>query len=229
MNKTTKEINYGWLALPKVFVMSHKLSQSIVDNLNDYLDEVTSSENRTDASDGLVGQIQNGQQNKLDFRDPRVIEYSELSIILCKQYMKKFIETTESKIFSNNLNVKFSSIWSVHSFEGDYNPIHDHGTNSKTGLSTTCWTKVPDQILNRSEANFSKYNSSGDIDGCITFQFDLGASRSAIDLHPPSSITIKPEPGKMLIFPSWLMHSVYPFKGEGERRTVAANFDILEV
>jgi hypothetical protein len=30
----------------------------------------------------------------------------------------------------------------------------------------------------------------------------------------------------MYFFPSWMQHSVYPFFGEGERRTVAANMNI---
>ena len=37
---------------------------------------------------------------------------------------------------------------------------------------------------------------------------------------------IKPEVGKMLIFPKWLNHQVYPFFGEGERRTLSANFNV---
>ena len=35
---------------------------------------------------------------------------------------------------------------------------------------------------------------------------------------------VKPEVGKIVIFPKWLNHQVYPFFGEGERRTLSANF-----
>ena len=27
-------------------------------------------------------------------------------------------------------------MWSVHSYEGDYNPLHDHGGNTPLGLSS---------------------------------------------------------------------------------------------
>jgi hypothetical protein len=40
---------------------------------------------------------------------------------------------------------------------------------------------------------------------------------------------MKPEIGKVLVFPSWLQHMVYPFKGEGERRTVASNLNCWDV
>ena len=45
-------------------------------------------------------------------------------------------------------------------------------------------------------------------------------------LRPPQSFVIKPEVGKFLMLPSWLQHAVYPFEGEGERRTVAANLNV---
>ena len=42
---------------------------------------------------------------------------------------------------------------------------------------------------------------------------------------PSQSIAVCPEVGKLLLFPSWLQHMVYPFFGDGERRTIAANFN----
>jgi hypothetical protein len=48
-------------------------------------------------------------------------------------------------------------------------------------------------------------------------------------LRPPQSFMMKPEVGKLLVFPSWLQHMVYPFKGEGERRTVASNLNCWDV
>ena len=32
----------------------------------------------------------------------------------------------------------------------------------------------------------------------------------------------------MMIFPNWLQHCVMPFFGEGERRTMSANFNIRD-
>ena len=37
------------------------------------------------------------------------------------------------------------------------------------------------------------------------------------------NLKFKPEVGKMLVFPSWLKHFVYPFKSEGERRSMSFN------
>ena len=123
-------------------------------------------------------------------------------------------------------------IWSVHSYEGDYNPIHDHGTKTIMGISTTAWTKVPQQILDQPTAGsplYSKYNSSGSCDGYLAFNYGRNEIMNVERLRPPQSAEMQPEVGKLLIFPSWLQHMVYPFFGDGERRTVASNLNCWDV
>jgi hypothetical protein len=36
---------------------------------------------------------------------------------------------------------------------------------------------------------------------------------------------VKPEVGKLLMFPSTLLHTVYPFQGPDERRSLAFNLN----
>ncbi len=120
----------------------------------------------------------------------------------------------------------------MHSYERDYNPIHDHGTKTLMGISWTCWTKVPQQILDQpasGTSEYSLYNASGDSDGCISFQYGAGSLMDTERLKPPQSCILKPEVGKFYMFPSWLQHMVYPFEGPGERRTVAANLNVWRV
>jgi hypothetical protein len=33
----------------------------------------------------------------------------------------------------------------------------------------------------------------------------------------------------LLMFPSWMQHCVYPFQGDGERRTVAGNINCFDL
>ena len=120
----------------------------------------------------------------------------------------------------------------MHSYDGDYNPIHDHGTKTIMGISTTAWTKVPKQIGEKSKANtptYSLYNESGHSDGCISFQYGRVSVLDSERLAPAQSFVMTPEIGKLLIFPSWLQHMVYPFKGEGERRTIASNLNCWDM
>ena len=39
---------------------------------------------------------------------------------------------------------------------------------------------------------------------------------------------MKPEVGVMLVFPNWLKHAVMPFFGEGERRSLAMNWNVTD-
>jgi hypothetical protein len=142
------------------------------------------------------------------------------------EYLKGFASTGN---LIDHRHVEVDELWSVHSYAGDYNPIHDHGTKTIMGLSCTSWTKVPQQILDQPTAGspeYNLYNASGDADGCLAFQYGLNSIMDVERLRPPQSFVIKPEIGKFLMFPSWLQHMVYPFEGEGERRTVAANFNV---
>ncbi len=70
---------------------------------------------------------------------------------------------------------------------------------------------------------------SGNADGCLAFSYGRNSLLDVERLAPPQSFVIKPEVGKFLMFPSWLTHMVYPFEGEGERRTVAANLNVWKV
>jgi hypothetical protein len=100
------------------------------------------------------------------------------------------------------------------------------------GISTTGWTKVPQQILDQPTAgsqNYSLYQASGDCDGYIAFQYGRNELMNTERLRPPQSFAIKPEVGKLLVFPSWLQHMVYPFKGKGERRTIASNLNCWDM
>ena len=53
--------------------------------------------------------------------------------------MKVFKEKSgNNNIFTENTKLEFDEAWSVHSFDGDYNPRHDHKTkkNSHGKLQT---------------------------------------------------------------------------------------------
>tara|TARA_Y100000034_G_C6806521_1_gene362198 strand:- start:56 stop:820 length:765 start_codon:yes stop_codon:yes gene_type:complete len=76
-------------------------------------------------------------------------------------------------------------------------------------ISCAGWLKVPDCIEN---------NDGSDMGGW--FEFIYGSPQTFMDFKYP----IKPEVGKFAMFPSWLPHTVYPFRGKGLRRTLAFNF-----
>ena len=220
-------INLKMHELPQIILMEAQLPMPMIDDLNSYLDNLMVSEDREDHSKNLVGQIQSGQQLTMNAEDEKVIRFTQTINQLGMEYIKHFVRRIgSSKLFPDNMQVGVDEMWSVHSYEGDYNPIHDHSVPSLTGLAATTWTKVPEQITKQKSPNDGEYNlfgASGNSDGFLAFNYGKTSSLDNPMLKPPTTCTIQPEVGKLFIFPIWLQHMVYPFKGEGERRTIAAN------
>jgi len=219
-------------SLPAVFMLKAKIPDDLVNNLNEYLDELRKDEKRESLAGTLVGQIHQGEQLNIPFtEDERITSYADYITNLGATYINHFSQTTGVQ-YKKPKQVMVDELWSVHSFEGDYNPIHDHGTKTLMGISTTTWTKVPQQILDLPTSGtqeHSLYNASGNCDGCLAFNYGRNSLTDSDRLFPPQSCLVKPEVGVQYMFPSGLQHMVYPFFGEGERRTVAANLNCWDI
>jgi hypothetical protein len=216
--------------MPAVYVLETQMPKDMIDSVNDYMDEYKHDKNKQSLANTLVGQIDKGEQLLLDHNDKRMVEYNNFICSLGVEYINHFAASGNS--VKGPKQVQIDETWSVHSYDGDYNPIHDHGTKTLMGISTTAWTKVPPQIGAKATANsptYSLYNESGHSDGCIAFQYGQVSVIDSDRLKPAQSFVMTPEVGKLLVFPSWLQHMVYPFKGEGERRTIASNLNCWDV
>ena len=224
----SNQINYEVHTLPAALMIGHQLTDQVVTTLNDYLDALKKNKERVSAANNLVGQIHQGEQLVMDLKDDSLTSFVRIVESLASAYLRHFVEQTHSPLRPKKISI--DKLWSVHSYEGDYNPIHDHLTTAPTGLSFTTWTMVPEQIRTN-QGSIDLYNNSGAIDGYINFTYGLNQLGDPERLRPSQARYIKPEPGKLLLFPSWMQHCVYPFFGEGERRTVAGNlncFDLTE-
>ena len=219
-------------AMPAVFMLKAEIPDKLVEGLNDYLDELLEDEERESLANTLVGQIQQGEQlNIPPGDDERIKPYSDYLCDLGATYIQHFCNATGVQ-YKTEKFTQVDEMWSVHSFEGDYNPIHDHGTKTVMGLSATTWTKVPQQILDLPTSGtpeYSLYEASGHTDGCLAFSYGRNSLIDTDRLFPPQSCMVKQEIGVQYMFPSGLQHMVYPFFGEGERRTVAANLNCWDI
>ena len=225
------DIDVNIWTMPAVFLLETRMPEGMVEDLNSYLDDLREQDDKKSLAGTLVGQIAHGEQLNMDPEHEKVREYSKFVTSLGAQYINHFMKST-GQTLKKNRQVAIDETWSVHSYDGDYNPIHDHGTKTIMGISTTAWTKVPQQILDQPAAGsplYNKYDASGACDGYLAFNYGRNEIMNVERLRPPQSFEVQPEVGKLYIFPSWLSHMVYPFKGEGERRTVASNLNCWEV
>jgi len=207
-----------------VNVMRVQFPLEVIDELNSHIDD-TIIPNNVDYSPVLVGQIrQNEKSKQLYFPhegDDVGEQFSSVLLRLASEYVDRTIGLP--------CDVDMQSMWTVHSYEGDYNPVHDHGTRTPMGLSMILYLKVPPQIseLDNPSEKFDGLNqSSGAVDGFTYLVWGVNGMRDTNILRPLTEEYVKPEVGTMLMFPAWLRHGVNPFFGEGERRTMSANINI---
>jgi len=221
--------NAGGMAVsmrPKlaVHLMRAEIPIDVIGELNSHIDDVIIP-SRKDQSQGLVGQINRDERSaqwNFPHNDDGVGE--QFASVLCrlgKDYVKHAINM--------DVETDIQTMWTIHSYEGDYNPMHDHGTRTSMGLSCILYLKVPPQIeaLDNPSENFAGLNgASGAVDGFTYLQWGTNGMRDVNMLRPVTEEYVKPEVGTLILFPSWLRHGVMPFFGEGERRTFSANINV---
>ena len=129
--------------------------------------------------------------------------FPEFLVAMSHEYVKRVLPEG----LNDKAQVSFS-VWVVSQFAGDFNPIHIHDAN----LSGVAFLKIPPGY----EKEYKKEDHHPTA-GCLEF---LGSMPNHFSRH---SYIVKPEVGDFYLFPSWLTHQVYPFRSEGERRSMAFN------
>lgn len=219
----TEDISCELIIKAALYLMETRLPIPLIDMVNAHIDGVRGS--LADHSSSLVGQIRQdprSAQLRLDLRQKVPSELAAIIGAIGEQYVTR--QGYHAAVTPNDM-------WSVHSYEGDYNPLHDHGGNTPLGLSSILYLKVPPIIAEKAPVlhggSPKLHMASGACDGFTQLVWGATGMRDFSLLRPPTQQYIKPEAGKLLIFPNWLLHRVEPFFGEGERRTLSCNMDVV--
>ena len=119
---------------------------------------------------------------------------------------------SETHIFESMIN----SAWIVSQYANEYNPLHNH---NGCDISAVIYLKVPDV---KGRRNLESKKGKHDNDGDISFIHSATGNRN-FDVFENGVMNITPAAGFLFMFPSYLLHTVYPFIGEGERRCLPFN------
>ena len=93
-------------------------------------------------------------------------------------------------------------------------------------MSGFLWLKVPEAIESLREQPETLSNASGQVDGFTHLIWGTYGRKDILQLREQTEDYVKPIVGTMLVFPNWLKHQVLPFFGEGERRSMAMNWNV---
>jgi len=124
--------------------------------------------------------------------------------------MDHYLDFNKIKGYKKSLN----SIWVNQMFQHEYNPIHVHQGTLFTGLSSVMILKLPESFGIEYSSAHTPTNGMLQILGNSVGQF------ATCDFSP--NIVER----DFYIFPYDVRHCVYPFNGEGYRRTLSANMDV---
>ena len=194
----------------------------IIDEVNKHIDEVIIPANNSFA-DGLVGQLKNDSKSaQLDF--PLDDDVGQQLKTVFEQVGKTFLKNG----YNRDADTECFQCWTNHAYAGDYNPYHDHGVQTMAGLSGFLWLKVPECIEKLDPNPNALNNASGAVDGFTQLIWGTSSRKDILELREQTEDYVKPEVGVMLVFPNWLKHAVMPFFGEGERRSMAMNWNVTD-
>ena len=178
-----------------------KLPQLLIKKINVEVDKILTKKKlvkKLDYSKKLVGQV------KQEFQLPKAFVEKNLEKVITKE-VKNYIKKTTGK---NTSKVNIKNFWVVRQFNNEYNPIHFHDGH----ISGVGYLKIPS--FRSSSKKLVK--TDGSIDFISGNKMLLSES---IHNHQPKT-------GDVILFPHYLMHTAYPFKSNGERRSFSFNLEI---
>ena len=118
----------------------------------------------------------------------------------------EFLYKNKFNFTQPNMELDIHNAWYVRSFEGDFNPLHNHteyyGGQKAHPFSCVGYLKVPDGITDENKSGYIEFFENG------------------------GGYAVKPNVGDLYLFPSSLHHTVYPFRGKGERRSFSSNINV---
>ena len=182
-------------------IAKSKFSPNIIKTINKEVDLIIKKKTlmkKLNYSKKLVGQV------KQEFQLPKTFVKKNLEKTITKE-VKKYIKHCLGKTIKK---VSIKNFWVVRQFNNEYNPVHYHDGH----ISGVGYLKIPKFYSN----NIKKTKIDGTIDFINGNKMFLSDS---IHNH-------QPKVGDVILFPNYLMHTAYPFKSSGERRSFSFNLKI---
>tara|TARA_R100000697_G_scaffold25551_1_gene33734 strand:+ start:601 stop:1239 length:639 start_codon:yes stop_codon:yes gene_type:complete len=196
----------------KVFTLGYhvgqfKMPKEYVDLLNVNFDEHLRKKSLPSHSKSLAGEVKD-EWNVTNILNKAVLEFFNGCV-------QTYIANTSQKHHARGYTLYMNSCWINDQVENEYNPLHIHHGRGPLGLSSVLFLRVPESITNAKSTNPSEEPK----DGRLEFISQMG------DVYGNPTALITPKVGDLYIFPYNLHHTVYPFKGQGIRRSLSFNVD----
>ena len=189
-------------------IVKISIPEEIISAMNSYVEEIIKDKEKLKENDEghkLAGNVY--QEFLLDTDFMKNIKWANFLGLVCEKWVwrEKAVKLKKFQIIKS---------WIVRQFKNEYNPIHYHSGN----ISGVGYLKVPSSMGETLQKN-KTINNNGKL-------ILIDGSKK---MFCSPTYTITPKVGDFYLFPSYLMHTVYPFSDtEEERRSVSFNAIIDE-
>ncbi len=176
-------------------IYKNKLEFEHIEKINKYLEQnLLNNKEKKEKLDASKSLV--GKVTEEIFLEKSFLEKEFLKII--GPHINNFLISSNYK--SHEL-INIDSCWVVRQFESEYNPVHSHNGD----VSGVLYLKFPKSRKSGKDGTICFINSP-------TFFLNRG------------HITLYPEVGSIFLFPSYVLHTVYPIRdNQEERRCIAFN------
>ena len=204
-------LNFSYIFLGQS-VLKYQVPLDVYDIINNIYE--TKYPELKPANKQLIGKIEKEHSLFYNGKDTdKMIKHNLLPNNVLQWFEKCFRHYLEwNKVKEYRLH--FNSVWINQMFEHEYNPMHVHQGSFFTGLSSVMILKLPKSFGVEYSSPDQPQNGRLSILGSASGQF------ANVDYQPEL------KERDFYIFPYDMRHCVYPFNGEGYRRTLAANMDV---
>jgi hypothetical protein len=186
----------------------------------DFLWEIVSEENKEDWGRDLAGNISKSELIKdkdnwfFEMALKKLTErmfYRDLD-----NYHKYHIEKEEPLP-----EFELKLLWVNYQKQHEFNPLHMH--NGGNGYSFVIFVKIP---THWKEQHALPFSANSTVPSASNFQF-VWSEKDSEGCRIKNFLLSPEEEGRMLFFPAWLKHQVYPFYGTEEKRvTISGNISL---
>ena len=189
------------------FIVKSELPKELMDDYNEELEKIIKDKklvSELDWSQHLVGKV----TQELRVPDNLREKYDGYFQALVDAYVKKVSDDPKGRPFN------LGTAWFVRQFPGEFNPIHIH---TYCTLSSVGYLQLPKGM----DKEFEKESKTRrPVKGHIEFIYGVPQDFNS------HSLLVQPKIGDFYIFPRYLMHTVYPFRTPGERRSFSMNVSV---
>ena len=214
-------------------IMQSTVPKKFIDIINRVGDDVLNDDKKSvqwDWSHNLVGKVHKEIQIPISDKKEKIyltnimkqacLDFLNYSIKNNRAYAWNKLVAGQEMVAGNKIqkptlkNIHLTQSWMISQYAGDYNPWHKHSGN----FSGVVYLKLPKDMDKEIMEDYQDHYPSN---GLIEFSYG-----ESCDFRS-DSLKFNPEVGKLLLFPSYLKHFVYPFYSKGERRSMSFNAHMM--